>query len=378
MDNMKKSEQLYRRIIVKLGTSLLTSGTDHLDRETMSGLVHQIARLHSQGIEILVVSSGAIAAGRYKLGRFRDHRGIPYKQVLASIGQGQLMNIYDQLFSESGITVAQALLSKSDLTDRAGYLNARNTLLALLELKVVCIVNENDVVAIDEIKEEKFGDNDNLSAMVANLVDADLLLILSDIAGLYTADPHRDSSASLIPRVDTIDAGITEIVKGVAGTLGTGGIQTKIEAARLATSSGVTVVIADGREPDIITRISAGEEIGTLFTPVTESLESRKRWMMSGLSTRGKLIVDTGAVEALKKQNRSLLAAGIIRTEGKFQRGAIVNICDPEGNHIGCGITNYNASDITAIKGIHSKSITDTLGYDYGSEVVHRNNLVIM
>lgn len=377
MDN-KKSEQSYRRIVVKLGTSLLTGGTDHLDREIMSGLVNQMATLHGQGIEIVVVSSGAIAAGRYKLGRVRDTRGIPYKQVLASIGQGQLMNIYDQLFSESGITVAQALLSKSDLTDRAGYLNARNTLLALLELKVICIVNENDVVAIDEIKEEKFGDNDNLSAMVANLVDADLLLILSDIGGLYTADPHRDTTASLIPQVDEIDSRIIKLVKGTAGSLGTGGMQTKIEAARLATSSGVAVVIADGREADIITRITAGEKIGTLFTPVAGSLESRKRWMMSGLSTKGKLTVDAGATEALKKQNRSLLAAGITRTEGKFQRGDIVNICDPEGNQIGCGITNYSTSDIITIRGIHSKKIVDTLGYDYGSEVVHRNNLVIL
>ena len=378
MNKKKNSGQLYKRIIVKLGTSLLTGSTDHLDREKMSVLVNQIAKLHSQGVEILVVSSGAIAAGRYKLGRVTDRKGIPYRQVLASIGQGQLMNIYDQLFSESGITIAQALLSKSDLTDRAGYLNARNTLLALMELRVICIVNENDVVSIDEIKEEKFGDNDNLSAMVANLVDADLLMILSDIAGLYTADPHRDSSAMLIQQVDKIDAGITKIVKGTAGTLGTGGMLTKIEAAKLATSSGVTVVIADGREPDVISRIVAGDKIGTLFTPVAGSLESRKRWMMSGLSTRGKLIVDAGAAVALKKQNRSLLAAGITQIEGKFQRGDIVNIFDPEGNHIGCGITNYSISDITAIKGIHSKSIADTLGYDYGSEVVHRNNLVIL
>jgi glutamate 5-kinase len=378
VNKKKNSGKLYKRIIVKLGTSLLTGSTDHLDREKMSVLVDQIAKLHSQSVEILVVSSGAIAAGRYKLGRVTDRKGIPYRQVLASIGQGQLMNIYDQLFSESGITIAQALLSKSDLTDRAGYLNARNTLLALMELRVICIANENDVVSIDEIKEEKFGDNDNLSAMVANLVDADLLIILSDIAGLYTADPHRDSSATLIQQVDKIDAGITKIVKGTAGTLGTGGMLTKIEAAKLATSSGVTVVIADGREPDVISRIVAGDKIGTLFTPVAGSLESRKRWMMSGLSTRGKLIVDAGAAVALKKQNRSLLAAGITQIEGKFQRGDIVNIFDPEGNHIGCGITNYSISDITAIKGIHSKSIADTLGYDYGSEVVHRNNLVIL
>ena len=380
MDKKKSGpdQKLYNRIIVKLGTSLLTGGTDHLDREIMSGLVNQMATLHSQGVEILVVSSGAIAAGRYKLGHGRDRRGIPYKQVLASIGQGQLMNIYDQLFSESGITVAQALLTKSDLTNRAGYLNARNTLLALLDLRVICIVNENDVVSIDEIKEEKFGDNDNLSAMVANLVDADLLLILSDIAGLYTADPHRDATASLITQVDKIDSRITKIVKGTAGTLGTGGMVTKIDAAKLATSSGVAVVITDGREPDIISRITAGEKIGTLFIPAAGSLESRKRWMMSGLSTKGKLIVDSGATEALRKQSRSLLAAGITQTEGKFQRGDIVNIIDPEGNNVGCGITNYSASDIAAIKGIHSKSIADTLGYDYGSEVVHRNNLVML
>ncbi len=368
----------YRRIIVKLGTSLITGGTEHIDREMMSGLVKQMSGLHAQGAELLVVSSGAIAAGRHKLGLARDRRGIPFKQVLASVGQGQLMNIYDRLFSELGITVAQALLSKSDLTDRAGYLNARNTLLALLELKVVCIVNENDVVAVDEIQEAKFGDNDNLSAMVANLVDADLLLILSDVDGLYTADPNRDPSASLIPQVDKIDSKITKLVKGTSGALGTGGMVTKIEAARLATSSGVAVIIARGNEPDIITRVATGEKVGTLFIPAGGSIESRKRWMMSGLSTKGKLVVDAGAAEALRKHSRSLLAAGIVQTEGKFQRGDIVNIFDPEGNNIGCGITNYSASDITTIKGIHSKSITDTLGYDYGSEVVHRNNLVIL
>ncbi len=381
MDNKKQLQQNqnpYKRIVVKLGTSLLTGGTDHLDQDIMSRLVDQMATLHRQGIEMIVVSSGAIAAGRHKLGRGSDSKGIPYKQVLASIGQGQLMNIYDQLFTESGITIAQALLSKSDLNDRAGYLNARNTLLALLELRVICIVNENDVVAIDEIKADKFGDNDNLSAMVANLVDANLLLILSDIAGLYTADPHRDSTASLIPQIDKIDAGIMKLVKGTAGTLGTGGMTTKLEAAKLAMSSGVTVVIADGREPEIIVKITTGERIGTLFTPVAGTMESRKRWMLSGLSTKGRLTVDAGAVQALRQQRRSLLAAGITEAEGKFQRGDIVNIYDPEYNHIGCGITNYNASDIVAIKGLHSKRINDTLGYDFGSEVIHRNNLVIL
>ncbi len=368
----------YKRIVVKLGTSLLTGGTDHLDPAVMSGLIDQMAKLHGRGMELLVVSSGAIAAGRHKLGNVKGRKGIPFKQVLASVGQGQLMNTYDQLFSQHGITVAQALLTKKVLNNRSGYLNTRNTLLALLEMRIICIVNENDVVAIDEIREAKFGDNDNLSAMVANLIDADLLLILSDIGGLYTADPHHVPDASLVSEVCTIDSTIEKMVKGTAGTLGTGGMVTKIEAAKLATSSGVAVVIAKGAEPDVITRVAAGERIGTLFLPTCDRLESRERWMMSGLSTKGKLVIDAGAAEALKKQRRSLLAAGIIEAEGKFQRGDIVNILDTEGNKLGCGITNYSVADVTAIKGMHSKAIASILDHDYGSEVIHRNNLVVM
>jgi len=367
----------YRRIVAKFGTSLLTGGSNHLDLEAMSGLVAQIAALHRRGCEVLVVSSGAIGAGRSKLGLSRKVRGIPYRQVLASVGQSRLMNTYDLLFGEHGITVAQALLTRADLTDRAGYLNARNTLLALLDLRVIPIVNENDVVAVDEIREAKFGDNDNLSAMVANLVDADLLLILSDIAGLYTADPRRNPEARLIPRVERIDTGIERLASGSAGSSGTGGMATKIEAARLATASGVTVVIASGREPDVIPRVASGEGIGTCFPPTTSKLESRKRWMLSGLSTRGRLVVDSGAALALKKHHRSLLAAGIERAEGRFQRGDIVDVLDPDGNQVACGITNYSAADITALKGAHSGRIATILGYDYGSEIVHRNNLVV-
>jgi len=368
----------YHRIVAKFGTSLLTGGSDHLNQEIMSTLVAQVAQLNKQGLESLVVSSGAIAAGRYKLGLAKGRRSIPYKQVLASVGQSRLMNVYEQLFDQHNITVAQALLTKADLADRAGYLNARNTLLALLELGVLCIVNENDVVAVDEIQEAKFGDNDNLSAMVANLVDADLLLILTDIAGLYTADPRNNPDARLIPQVDRIDSEIERLLTDTAGNLGTGGMVTKIEAAKLATASGVTVIIADGREPDIILRLAAGEAVGTRFLPVTNRLESRQRWMLSGLSTKGKLVVDSGASLALKKQNRSLLAAGIMQIEGDFQRGDIVNIYAPQGSRLGCGITNYSSADITAIKGVHSKKIAILLGYDYGSEVIHRNNLVVL
>ncbi len=368
----------YHRLVVKLGTSLLTGGSDHLNEEIMSGLVAQVAQLHKQGLELIIVSSGAIAAGRHKLGLTKERRGIPFRQVLASVGQSRLMNIYDQLFAQHNITVAQALLTKADLADRAGYLNARNTLLALLELRVVCIVNENDVVAVDEIQEAKFGDNDNLSAMVANLVDADLLLILSDIAGLYTADPYRHPDARLIPQVDRIDEKIESLAAGTSGSLGTGGMATKLEAAKLAMASGVNVIIADGREPDIILRLAAGEKAGTHFLPTASKLESRQRWMLSGLSTKGKLVVDSGAALALKKQKRSLLAAGIIQIEGEFQRGDIVNIYDPQGVRLGCGITNYSSADIAVIKGVHSKKIASMLGYDYGSEVVHRNNLVVI
>jgi len=376
--NLKAANLPYHRIVVKLGTSLLTDGSDHLNRDTISSLAAQVAQLHGQGLELLIVSSGAIASGRHKLGLTKKIKGIPFKQVLASVGQSRLMYLYEQLFSQYKITVAQALLTKADLADRAGYLNARNTLLALLELRVIGIVNENDVVAVDEIDEAKFGDNDNLSAMVANLVDADLLLLLTDTAGLYTADPSRDTSARLILEVDRIDTEIERLATDTAGNLGTGGMITKIEAAKLATTSGVTVAIADGREPDIIPRLASGQSIGTRFLPTTSKLESRKRWMISGLCTRGKLVIDSGAALALGRQNRSLLAAGIKQIEGKFERGDIVDIYDAKGTHLGCGITSYSSGDASLIKGTQSQNITSLLGFNYGPEVVHRNNLAVL
>ena len=374
---MTKSSLPYKRIVAKFGTNLLTGGSDHLDQDIMSRLVAQVAQLHKQGLGLVIVSSGAIAAGRYKLGLTKKLRSIPDKQVLASVGQSHLMNVYEQLLGHYDIAVAQALLTKADLSNRAGYLNARNTLLALLELQVLCIVNENDVVAVDEIQEAKFGDNDNLSAMVANLIDADLLMMLTDIAGLYDADPQCHPDARLIPQVDRIDSEIERLAADTPSKMGTGGMATKIEAAKLATASGVAVVIADGRQPDVILRLAQGEAVGTRFLPVSSKLESRKRWMLSGLCVRGKLVVDSGAALALKRQKRSLLAAGIQRVEGKCQQGDIVNIYDPQGVRIGCGISNYSSADIEVIKGAHSEQIATLLGYDYGAEVVHRNNLVI-
>ena len=374
----KKASLPYHRIVVKLGTSLLTGGTDHLNEGIMLQLTAQVAKLHQQGREILIVSSGAIASGRHKLGLAKKLRGIPFKQVLASVGQSRLMSVYEKLFDQHNITVAQALLTKADLSDRAGYLNARNTLMALLELRVICIVNENDVVAVDEIHEAKFGDNDNLSAMVANLVDADLLLLLGDVAGLYTADPYRYPDAQLIPQVERIDSRIERLAAGTSNGRGIGGMVTKIEAAKLATASGITVVIADGRESDIILKLVDGEAVGTHFWPFTDKIESRKRWMVSYLSAKSRLIVDSGAAGALRKQKGSLLASGIKQVDGNFQRGDVVTIYDHRESLIGCGITNYGANDIRVIKGAQSKDIVTLLGYDYGAEVVHRNNLVVL
>ncbi len=368
----------YKRIVIKLGSNLLTNGGKCLNPEIMESLVSQVAQLYSQGFEIILVSSGAIAAGRYKLGQTGEIKGTPYRQVLAAIGQGRLMNTYEQLFDRHNIIIAQALLTKTDLSGRAGYLNARNTLLNLLELNVIGIINENDVVAVDEINEAKFGDNDNLSAMVANMVDADLLLILTDIAGLYTADPHLNPNATLIKQVDKITPAIECLAGDSGNRVGTGGMITKIEAAKLATASGITVIVADGHEPDILAKIVSGEENGTRFLPAPKHIDSRKRWLVSGLCVKGKLAVDEGAANALKRKNGSLLAAGIKSSQDKYQRGDIVDIFDTNGNRIGCGITNYGSVEVETIMGAHSKQIIALLGHDSGAEVIHRNNLIIL
>ncbi len=369
---------LYKRVVAKFGTSLLTGGGNELDIKRMSNLVEQIATLHKLGIQLSIVTSGAVACGKSILGLKRKVRGIPYKQVLSSVGQSHLMYIYENLFKQHNIIIAQALLTRRDLCDRAGYLNARNTLLALIELGVICIINENDVVAIDEIQGVRFGDNDNLSAMVANLIDADLLIILSDISGLYTADPRMNLRATLIPEVKKIDDSIFALATGSRSGVGTGGMFTKIQAARMATACGITVMIARGEEPNILVRLVNGESIGTKFLPTSNKLESRERWILAGLSVKGRLVIDEGATQALKNDNRSLLAAGIIGVEGDFERGDLVDIYNLAGQKLGSGITNYSSNDIAKIKGVHSRKIQTILGYDYGSEIIHRNNLVIL
>ena len=378
MTSQSNDRSSYRRIVAKAGTGLLTRGAERLDAEIMSTLVAQIAALHLSGAEIMLVSSGAVAAGRHVLGRPRDGKTLPVRQVLAAVGQGSLMHTYEQLFGSHDIPVAQALLSRRDLTDRLGYLNVRNTLLGLLEHKVVPIVNENDVVAVEELTGELFGDNDTLSALVANLVDADLLVMLGEVEGLFTADPHIDPSACLIPTVERLNEDIETLGGPSSDSRGRGGMTTKLDAARLATASGVDVVIASGLEPNVLTRLAAGEGIGTFFPSTSTKMESRKRWMLSGLSTRGEILVDDGAVRALRRQNRSLLPAGVTEVLGTFERGDILSILDPDRVQVACGITNYDSEDLAKLKGHRSDRIAGLLGYQYGDAVVHRNNLVIL
>ena len=367
----------YRRIVAKLGTNVLTAGTDRLDLEVMAALVGQVARLHKAGAAVLVVTSGAIAAGRHRLGVSRDRKGMPFRQMLAAVGQSDLMQAYQELFAWHDITVAQTLLTRRDLADRQGYLNARNTLLGLLELGVTPIINENDVVAVDEIEGAKIGDNDNLSALVANLVDADLLVLLTDQAGLYTADPRRDAKARLIPRVERIDPEIERLAGDTMGR-GVGGMVTKLQAARLALAGGTDVVIADGREREVLIRLARGEELGTFFPSRVDRMESRKRWMLAGLSLKGSIAVDAGASRALCEQGRSLLPAGVRDVEGDFQRGDAVAITDGDGRRIAYGIANYSAEEILRIRGLRSDRIEEVLGHHYGGEVVHRDNLVLL
>ncbi|MCI0780722.1 MAG: glutamate 5-kinase [Chloroflexi bacterium] len=371
----------YRRVVVKAGTSVLTRSPGHqsLDLEVMSDLVRQVCHLRSQSAEMLLVTSGAIAAGREALGHGQDavDRDITSRQVLAAVGQNRLMHIYQELFSAHGYQVAQVLLTINDLSDRQSYLNVRNTLQGLLELGVVPILNENDVVAVDEIG-EVFGDNDRLSALVANLVDADLLTILTDTDGLYTADPHLDPDARLIGRVERVDAEIEAVVGTNSNSWARGGMHTKVDAARLVTTSGIAMVMCHGLAKDALLRAVSGEEIGTLFQPAGEKLEARKRWMLSGISHRGEVVVDSGAASAIREDNRSLLPAGIQDARGEFQRGDIIYIVGSEGQRIACGIANYSAEDIQRIRGSRSDQIEGTLGYQYGQEVVHRNNLVLL
>ena len=373
-----KENYKYRRIIVKAGTNILTGGRDELDDSFIDNLVSQISELSSSGREMLLVSSGAVAAGRGVMRNLSKSSVLPDRQVLAAVGQGRLMHLYEQAFATHGIPTAQALLSRRDVTDRLGYLNLRNTLLSLLNNGVVPVINENDVVAVEELEGEVFGDNDTLSALVANLIDADLLVILGSVEGMYTKDPNIFTDAELISVVEKMDDKLNEYAGPSSDLRGRGGMVTKIEAARLATASGVDVVIANGTTDSVVFRLSNGERIGTLFKTSVSKLESRKRWMLSGVSNKGNIKVDKGAVSALKSSKTSLLPAGVLSCFGRFERGDIVYIKDEHENNIAAGISNYGSSDLLQIQSLKSDRIEQVLGHYYGDEVIHRDNMVML
>ncbi len=365
----------FQRLVVKYGTSTLTAGTSQLSAPRLVELAQQIAHLRAAGLEVIVVSSGAVAAGRERLSLTQTPKDLPVKQMLSAIGQPRLMALYEQILGLYGLTIAQVLLTRSDLADRRRYLNSRNTLTALLEHGVIPIINENDTVATEEIR---VGDNDNLSALVANLTDADLLVLLTDQAGLYTADPERDPKAQLITDVidPEISTAIWQAAGGSASGLGTGGMITKVQAADLARRSGTTVVIASGSEPQVLTRLAAGEKIGTWFQPVVTALESRKRYILAGQAA-GSISIDAGAAQALQ-HGRSLLPVGVSDVTGNFERGDTVQVINPLGREVARGIVNYESGDLGRLCHHQSTEIETILGYTYGDEVIHRNNLILL
>lgn len=362
------------RIVVKVGTSILTNGTTRLNRQRMLELVRQTIYAQQQGHELILVSSGAVAAGRERLSFPDLGRSVAGKQMLSAVGQGRLMQIYSELFDIFEVVVAQVLLTREDIGNRTRYLNARDTLLTLIDRRIVPIINENDTTATHEIR---VGDNDNLSALVATLVEADLLVILTDQPGLFTADPRRHADARLIEQVAQIDEATWALAGEAGTTLGTGGMVTKIQAAQLASRGGVPTIIAGGREPRILERILAGEAVGTRFEAQTTRLESRKRWLLTE-QTRGVVRIDGGAARKLQTGGASLLAVGIVGVGGDFERGATVSVVGPDGREIAHGLTSYDSEALRRLCGVRSDRIAEVLGYTYGDAVIHRNNLVLL
>ncbi|MCB8979666.1 MAG: glutamate 5-kinase [Ardenticatenaceae bacterium] len=366
---------MYQRIVVKLGTSVLTGGTPQLDHPHMVELVRQCAALYRQGKDIIICTSGAIAVGRHRLGFPDLPNTVTTKQMFAAVGQSRLMQMWERYFEIYGIHVGQMLLTRADVNNRKRYLNARDTLQTLLENRIVPVINENDAVATEEIK---VGDNDNLSALVSTLSEADLLLLLTDQPGLFTADPRTNPDAQLIPEVNKIDETVKALAGGSVSGLGVGGMATKLQAADVARRAGADVVIAAGRAPNVIERIVAGESVGTRFPALENPLENRKRWIFAGRKARGCVVIDAGAARALFENGRSLLPAGITAVTGTFERGDTICIEGANGQELARGISRYTSSDLQKIIGLRSDQIEERLGYGYGTVVVHRNDLILL
>jgi glutamate 5-kinase len=363
-----------KRWVVKIGSALLTNNGAGLDRDAIDGWVHQIAELMAQGKEVVLVSSGAIAEGIVRLQWQQRPESIHELQAAAAVGQMGLIQAYESSFQRFDRHTAQILLDHDDMASRQRYLNARGVLQTLLSLNVVPIVNENDTVVTDEIR---FGDNDSLAALVANLIDADMLVILTDKDGLYSANPDTDINATLITNAMATDSSLDGLAGGSSGTLGRGGMVTKLQAARLAARSGCNTVIAGGRNHNILHAIAAGDEVGTLLSADCKPLAARKQWLAGHLQIKGQLVLDAGAVQVLTKQGRSLLAVGVSRVVGTFTRGDLVSCVDSDGTEIARGLVNYNSDEASRISGQSTDSIASILGYREDEELIHRDNLVV-
>lgn len=361
-------------LVVKIGTSSLTKSTGQLAISVIATLVETLSDLQNKGHRVVLVSSGAVGVGCARLGMTERPKTIAMKQAIAAVGQGRLMRVYDDFFTSTGQPIAQVLLTRTDLVQRSRYVNSYRTFRQLLQLGIIPIVNENDTVAVDELK---FGDNDTLSAQVASLISADWLFLLTDVDRLYSADPRYHPDAQPIHLVDRIDE-LEDLQVGDRGSQwGTGGMVTKIEAARIAANAGVRTVITDGQHPGNLIKILAGESLGTQFAPRPLATNARKRWIAHSLIPAGKLYLDTGAVRAIQKAGKSLLAAGIAEIEGEFEQQAAVQLCTVQGQEIARGIVNYSHIELGKILGHHSEDIPKILGYEGADTVVHRNNLVI-
>ncbi len=369
-----KEIQKARRIVVKVGTSTLTHATGKLNFNRMEQLVRQLSDLRNQGKEVVLVTSGAVGAGMGRLGLAKRPTSIVERQALAAIGQGLLMQIYEKLFAEYGQVVAQVLLTRSDISERQRYLNARNTLMALLNYRVIPIINENDTVATEELK---IGENDALSALVTGLIDGELLVLLSDIDGLYTSDPKQNPDAKLIPCVQEITSEIRQMAGGAGSSFGTGGMVTKLNAAQMATSAGAMMVLMNGNDPSKLQQLFEGKPVGTVFLSKHSVVNHRKRWIAYGPQIGGELVIDRGAERAMTTLGKSLLPSGIVRISGDFGEGDLVRILNMDGMEIGRGFTNYSHEQLSRIIGKKTSEIETILGFKNADEVVHRDNFVL-
>ena len=363
-----------KRVVVKVGSSLVTNDGRGLDEVAIGEWCRQMAQLIRDGREVIMVSSGAIAEGMKRLGWSVRPKAIQELQAAAAVGQMGLAHMYETKLRLNGVGSAQVLLTHADLADRERYLNARSTLLTLLKLGVVPVINENDTVVNDEIK---FGDNDTLGALVANLVEADALVILTDQKGLFTADPRRDLTATFVHEAQAGDPALESMAGGAGSSIGRGGMITKILAAKRAAGSGASTVIAWGREPDILTRLAQGEAIGTLLVAQTQKQQARKQWMADHLQLRGAVVIDSGAVKKLRDEGKSLLPIGVVKVEGEFSRGDVIAVRDSAGVEIARGLANYSSSEARLVCRKPSTEFEALLGYAGESEMLHRDNMVL-